>query len=174
MKDIKTAGRPAIIKTLGGVEVTLPPSIPKQLAETVAPIPASLDETGAIRWIELWLTCKEWIDDKDKYVAEMLCLKYQELQKLIVMKRELNVPPLFTHTNKSKTIHPFWNLINETEKSYLSILKEMGLTPASFASISKLEKVDSSDPVFEAIKSIQEDNKNRNDIITEILSEEAE
>lgn len=174
MTEIKKAGRPAIIKTLGGIEITLPPNLPKALAESVLPIPASLNEIGGIRWIELWLTCKDWIDDKDKYIAELLCLKYQELQGLLIMKRELNVPPLFTHTNKSKTIHPFWTLCNETEKAYLSALKEMGLTPASFASISKLEKIDSNDPVFEAIKGIQEDNKARNAIITEIISKEGE
>lgn len=174
MTEIKKAGRPAIIKTLGGVEVTLPPNLPKALAESVLPIPASLNQVGAIRWIELWLTCKDWIAEKDKYVAELLCLKYQELQDLLIMKRELNVPPLFTHTNKSKTIHPFWTLINDTEKAYLSALKEMGLTPASFASIAKLEKIDESDPVFEAIKGIQEDNKARNEFINSLISKEEE
>lgn len=171
MSEMKTAGRPAIIKTLGGIDVKLPPTIPKELAESVLPIPASLNETGAVRWIELWITCKDWIDEKDKYIAEMLCVKYQEFQGLLIMKRELNVPPLFTHSNKSKTIHPFWSLINETEKAYLGMLKEMGLTPASFAAIAKLEKVDSNDPVFEAIKGIQEDNKARNEIINKLVSE---
>lgn len=169
METKKTSGRPALVKNAAGVEIKLPPGIPKEVAEELPTIPASLNEVGGIKWIELWLTCKDYITDKDKYIAEILCLNYQNWQELLTIKNINNVPPLFTHTNKSKTMHPLWKMISDAEKDYKNTLKEMGLTPASFAAISKLEKIDNDDPIMKTISEIRDMNMQRLETVKELI-----